>query len=82
MKILDGCQFQNKNPIKEPIMPNIDCDNKKDERTQIERTEPDKMPSSPSIKLQKLMIPVQIKIIRIIKKNSIVKLLLVLIRSK
>ena len=82
IKILDGCQFQNKNPINEPIIPQIDSVNINVEKRQNVRTEPDKIPSIPSIKLQKLIIPVHKNTNKITKKISILKSLVVRISLK
>ena len=82
IKILDGFQFHNRNPERAPIIPHKESLSKNEAKKQIVIIEPDKIPSIPSIKLQKLIIPVLKKIIKAIKQNLIVKLPVLFMRSK
>ena len=69
IKILDGCQFHSKNPNKAPVMPHNGSEIKMRKNINSYKWT-DRIPSIPSIKLQKLIIPVQIRIIDATKINS------------
>ena len=74
INILEGFQLKNKKPIVEPIIPNIDPFIKDIEEHRKIKINPDRSPSTPSMKLQKFIIPVEIMIIKIIIKLSKMKL--------
>ena len=65
MNIFEGCQFQIKNPAKEPIIPIVVPDTNVTEDINTTILNPPSMPSIPSMKLQKFIIPVQIKVTNI-----------------